>query len=136
MAIGAVLVDRARVLSKESAGRKVEGTTQMTPVIGPWFRARLFLPAAGEDDGPSGNGYGRKRTVARPQLMYALRDTDGGDIDLHFDHKVEVDSVQLGRAVWEVDGEPEKIRKKRSLIGHLANLTKTTERPFDSPEVP
>jgi hypothetical protein len=132
MAITAVMVDRARLLSKEEAGRKVEGTTQMADVVGPWFRARLFLPSAGEQDGPSGNGTGRKKTVPRPQLMWALRDSEGGDVEIHFDQKVEVDSTELGRAIWKVNGEPEKIRKKRRVIGHLADLERTSEREFET----
>lgn len=110
---------------------KVQGTTQMTPVASAWFRARLFLPAGSESDGPAGNGVGRKKVIDRPQLMYALRDTDGEPIEIHFDQKVEVESAELGHAIWKVNGEPEKIRKRRSVIGHLATLEKSTEREFE-----
>jgi hypothetical protein len=132
MALGSVLVDRARIVSKEAASARIEGTTQMATVTSQWFRARLFLPSAGENDGPSGNGYGRTKVISRPQLMWGMRDLDGELIDVHFDHKIHVVSVQLGEAIWQVDGEPEKIRKRRTVIGHLATLERTTEREFDA----
>jgi hypothetical protein len=132
MALGAVLVDRARILDKRAAASRVEGTTPMVQVELPWFRARLFLPGTRESDGHDGS---YKRAVPGPQLMYGLRDSEGDAIELAFDMKVEVDSVQLGRAVWRVTGDPERMRKKRSVIGHLATLERVLEREFDPVDV-
>lgn len=132
MALGAVLVDRARVLRRQAAAQRVEGTTPMVTVGGAWFRARLFLQGGREMEGEQAS---YRRVVPGPQLMYALRDADGQPIELGFDDRVEVDSPQLGRAVWRVNGEPEKIRKRRAVIGHLATLERVQERQFDPVDV-
>lgn len=132
MGLGAALVDRARPLTKEPIATRVEGTTQMTTVAGSWFKARLFLTAGREDSGAQGSYV---RAVQGPQLMYALRDSEGEPIVLNFDDKVEVDSPQLGRAVWRVVNQPEPIRKKRSLIGGLANLERVEEHEFTGRDV-
>jgi hypothetical protein len=125
VALGAVLVDRARVVRKQAAAARVEGTTPMVPIAHAWFRARLFLEGA-----PEREQEGMRRATPGPQLLYALRDTDGDAIDLHFDDRVEVDSAELGRAMWRVNGEPQPIRKRRSLIGHLATLERVQEGDF------
>jgi hypothetical protein len=134
MAIGAVLVDRARVIERLAAGVKVEGTTMTATSSSAWFRARLFLEGSPErrEQGE------RKKVVATPQLMFAMKDENGeliSGLDDSFPtavlakSKVEVNSAQLGRSVWFVTGDPQPIRKKRSVIGWLANLERVVERP-------
>src|SRR4051812_40665188 len=122
MAFTAVLVDQARMVSRAKAGPRVEGTTRLVTTQGPWFRARLFLA-----DAPQDTSDGRPRTVASPQLLYGLRDLDGNGVLLNANQRVEVASAQLGNALWELTGDPEPIRKRRSLIGYQANLTRVEE---------
>lgn len=127
MAIGAVLKDRARVIRKVGASERVEGTTQMRTIKSDWFRVRLFLPGGNESVAPSPpGGDGRVKDIKRPQLMWK---SDGET--LNFDDQVEVDSPQLGRAVWKVLGSPEPIRRRVNLIGYLANLQKISEGEYE-----
>jgi hypothetical protein len=128
MALGAALVDRARLIASEPTGERVEGTTYFAPMEGEWFRARLFLPAAQE--GPD-QPRGYRRAISHPQLMFGMRDAAGELVRLHFNDRVLVQSVEQDvYSVWKVNGEPQPIRKKRSMIGWLANLEKSLEREF------
>lgn len=124
MAIGAVLVDRARKVSRESTGRKVEGTTLMSPTHGGWFRARLFLNDAPERD-ESGE---RRKVVQTPQLMFALTDEQSEPVRLYAEDKVEVTSNELDAGTYRLTGDPQPIRKKRAVLGYLANLERVVER--------
>jgi hypothetical protein len=117
------MVDRARVVSKASTGTRVEGTTKVVPTTGPWFRARLTLPDEDEDVEA---GRSRVRTVTRPELLYDLTDASGEAVDLTTEHRLEVDSAQLGRNVWEVSAT-KPIRKRRRVIGHTAQLALVKE---------
>lgn len=119
MSLNAVLVDRARVVSKASTGKRVEGTTRVATVHGAWFRARLFLEGAPESP-PTARL--RQRTTASPQLMFALRDERGENVKVTADVQLEVESAELGHEVWRVTGDPQPIRKKRSLIGYLGTV--------------
>jgi hypothetical protein len=139
MALGAVLVDRARIINWQAASSvKVEGSTQFASVKSEWFKARLVLPAAEQDNTPGdaplmrGIGKGRVRVIQGAQLLFAIKDAAGNPIEVHFDAKVEVDSKQLGRAVYRVMGEPEKLRKKRTVIGHLASIERAIEGQFEA----
>jgi hypothetical protein len=129
MAIGAALVDRARLIEKQAGSRRVEGTTRMVTVSGAWFKCRLFISPNTEDTGP-GDGDGRVRNLDSSQLMWAMRDENGDLVQVPFDAKVEVDSKQLGRGVYRVIGEPQMLRKKRSVIGHLANIERSQDGEF------
>lgn len=133
MAIGAVLVDRARVLRKVGASARVEGTTTLTTVPGAWFRARLFEGTANEFSTPGAPSTGRVKAVEHPQLMWAIHDENGDTIDVNFDDKVEVDSG-LGHAVYQVTRQPEQVRKKprSSIIMHLADLERVREHEFEA----
>lgn len=127
MPIGAVLVDRARSVKKEAASQRVEGTTTFAPVVSAQFRCRLFLPGGNESVAPSPpGGDGRTKSVERPQLMWDRRGPE-----LSFDQQVEVTSTELGCAIWKIRGTPEKIRKKRRVIGYLANLERVREGTFE-----
>lgn len=138
MALGAVLVDRARLLELQAASPvKIEGTTQFATVRGNWFKARLFQPAGPQDSTPGdaplmrGIGKGRIRSLDDSQLLLGIRDLQGELIEIHFDMKVEVRSVQLGNGIYRVMNEPERIRKKRKVIGYLAAIEKSHEREFE-----
>ena len=131
MAIGSVLVDRARLIEKQAASAaRVEGTTQMALVKGAWFKCRLFISPNTEDTGP-GDGSGRVRNVDSSQLMWAMKDLDGELVSVPFDAKVEVKSKQLGDGVYRIIAEPQQLRKQRSVIGHLANIERTQDGNFE-----
>lgn len=124
MAIGAALVDRARLVQKHAAMPRVEGTTQMATVTSAWFKARLMVSPNTEDTSP---GDGRVRNLDSSQLLWALKDENGEAVVVPFDAKVEVDSKQLGRALYRVVAEPQALRKKRSVIGYLANIERSVD---------
>lgn len=133
MALGAVLVDRARLRRKEAAAQRVEGTTRMANVTGPWFRCRLFLPAGNESMAPSPpGGGGRRKVIEVPTLLYAKKDSEGGPIELNFDDELEVDSG-LDQAVYKIAQQPEIIRRKgrNSVIGHQVQLQRVREGSFE-----
>lgn len=137
MALGAVLVDKARLIEKRASSQRVEGTSRMTTVHGPWFKARLILPAGQQDNTPGdaplmrGIAKGRVRSLLSGQLMWALKDENGDLVDVRFDHRVEVVSKELGSGIYLISGDPEKMRKKRSVIGHLATIERAEEREFE-----
>lgn len=120
MGIESVLVDRARISRRKTTGVRREGRSQFVDFeSGTWFPARLFLPASPESRDPQ-RVY--KRVVIAPTLMYGLDDDDGTEVDLRSSDYVEVESEDLGAAVWEVTGDPEPFRKKEGVIGHQVTL--------------
>ena len=137
MAIGSVLVDRARLISKQATSERIEGSTTLVEVKGAWFKARLTLPEANEDETPGfaplmhGTAHGRVRVVYHAKLLCALKDENGDPVEVHFNQDLEVDSRELGRAEFRVMGEPHKIRKKRRVIAVEASLQRPEEREFE-----
>lgn len=128
MPIGTALVDRARLVTMEAATARVEGTTQLAPVYGEWFRCRLTLP--GSQEGPD-EPRGYRRSINRPSLLYGVRDRAGQTLAIRFNHKVVVESKEQGiLSVWKVNGDPQPLRKKRSMIGWFAQLERLDEREF------
>lgn len=127
MALGAALVDRARRVTKEASTVRVEGTTPMAEVRSAWFRCRLFLGGDRESQGEDGSYV---RSVRGPTLLYGVRDADGAVLDVGYDEKLEVESAQLGDALWRVAGEPEPLRKRRTVIGYQVTLERVQEREF------
>lgn len=134
MALTAALKDRARGIMSVPSTHKVEGKTVMAPDIrGPWFKARLGTMSSRE----SADGGGTWRTVKTPTLMFGIKDLEGGSlIDedggalLKAKDRVEVDSPQLGRAVYELTGDPEPMRKKARLLGFEAPLVRVDREEF------
>ena len=132
MSLNAALVDRARRLVDTATPIKVEGTTQFTTLTYPWFRCRLTLEAAPESDDPQA----ARRRVPRPAtLLVGLKDKDGNAITIDADDRLEVNSKELGRAVYSVTGDGQPIRKKRKLIGWQATLIRVEEHEFVRAEV-
>lgn len=125
MALARALVDRARVLRREPSPVKVEGTTQFVDTSSAWFRARLIVASIDGESG--GNQPGRTRVPRTPQLLYGLRDDAGERIELHADDRVEVSSNELGSGLWNVNGEPQPLRKRVAMLGGLANLARVDE---------
>jgi hypothetical protein len=128
MAYRSVLVDRARLLREAAQPVKVEGTTISDEVRGPWFRVRLTIPPAG--DAPDTAG-ARRRVVDRPTLLTDKRDETGEPVEIKHTDRIEVDSKQLGRAIYEVSGRVEPIRKKRSVMGWQATIHRVLDEQFD-----
>lgn len=119
MGLGGALVDRARPVRRTDAGLRVEGRTQYGEAKGPWFRCRLELPAAGEQ-GAAPTGV--RPVLTEPTLMYEPRDEEGDPLHLTNQERVEVVSRELGSELWELTGDPQPIRKRRTLIGWQAQL--------------
>lgn len=123
MGLRAALVDRAVRLRKDPTGRRVEGTTiyeeqeAEQPV-----RVRLTVQAAGEDLGD-----GRSVTEPTPTLMVYRKDLGGQPLDWRATDRVRVTSRELGEAIYEVDGEPVPIRKKRRVIGWTLTVKRVEE---------
>jgi hypothetical protein len=119
MGLGGALVDRARPVRRAAAGLRVEGRTQYGEARGPWFRCRLELPAAAEQGGvPTGV----RPVPTSPTLLYETRDEEGDPLRLTNQERLEVVSKELGSEEWEITGDPQPIRKRRTLIGWQASL--------------
>lgn len=114
MSLTGVLVDRARVVGRRDAGRKVAGRTIYSDVAGDWFKARLTLPSSGEQVDPA---TGVRPVTLTPLLLYGTRDLAGEPVNVTGDDRVELDSKELGFAVFDVIGDAEPLRKKRRVIG-------------------
>jgi hypothetical protein len=131
------LKDRARSIQSLPTETRVEGKTVMANDVlwGDWFKARLSEQSRRETT----DGGGTWRTVKNPSLLFGVKDTygqtlldtdEGGSL-LKARDRVEVDSVQLGRAVYELTGDPQPIRKKRRLIGFEAPLQRVDRQPHE-----
>lgn len=119
MGLGAVCVDRARVVTSSMSGPRVEGSSGSTPVTGPWFKARLTLT---ETRGRPDPTTGARVQTKQPTLLCLPTDTAGGAVVLTIEDRLEVSSVQLGTQVYDVAGDPTPIRKKRRVIGFQVDL--------------
>jgi hypothetical protein len=107
--------------------QKVEGTTQFTNLRYPWFKCRITYGPAPESDDPQA----ARRRVPRPAtLLCGLKDLDGGLLTLSATDRLEMNSKQLGQAIFDLISDPEPIRKKKKLIGWQANLTRVEEHGF------
>lgn len=123
MALGAALVDKARIIRQQSIGFKVEGSTQYVDTEGAWFKARLELPSSPESE----TKVNRKRVTQKPTLLFKTKDLDGKVIEMRASDRVEVESHQLGTATWEVAGDPLPLRKRRALLGWQAELRRVND---------
>lgn len=127
MSITAVMVDRARIIERVETGKKVEGTTTMAPVHGPWFKVRLFLDMA---QSPERSEQGeRKKVVQTPLMMFGVKTLDGAPLELVAEQQVEISSPRFGTAVWRLTADPQPISKKRRVIGGQVSLERVAERP-------
>lgn len=122
MGLARALVDRARIYDKVDTGQKVDGRRILRDTRSAWFRVRLTLPASAEEQAS-----GRTRVSRRPELLFELRDSAGSTVELHGDVTLEVDSDDSGRSFWQVDGEPELMRRRKGLVGGLAYLRRVEE---------
>jgi hypothetical protein len=122
MSLRSAMVDRARALAAVQTNYRVQGMTVVEATVGPWFRCRLTLPEANVDASRP-----RRRAVINPTLLYGTKDTAGEPVTLTVDTRVEVDSPELGRAVWAVVSEPSPLRRKRRVIGYEAHIERVEE---------
>jgi hypothetical protein len=108
----------------------------MGPSEEPWFRCRIFLPQ-GPDTRGGPAGAPRHRAVLAPTLLVGVKDTAGVPLVLKHTDRVEVDSPFQGRAVWQVQAEPEPLRKRRRVIGYQVAVQRLEDAEFDPvPQVP
>jgi hypothetical protein len=123
MSLRSALVDRAYQRRQAADTKKVEGRTLRVTTESPPIRARLEVNPATEraDEG------GRVTTEPRPRLMTHHRDEDGNVVEFSNSDRLRVVSKELGEHIWEIDGEPDPIRKKRRVIGWELNLHRVEE---------
>jgi len=119
MSLNTALVDRARLHVYEATDSKANGATVMEWQPGPWFRCRLTIEGAPEAVDAAG---GHIETTISPQLMVGVKALDRTPLTIRANDRVEVASPELGTALWDVQGDPTPIRKKRRLIGATASL--------------
>jgi hypothetical protein len=127
--LNTALVDLARI-HRRAPAQKVAGRTQFAPITSAWFRARVDQRTNPETrNQPSG----QPRVTKQPRLMYALRDTEGRDTTVNASDFVEVapSDPHLDAAWYQVEGDPDPIRKKRRVIGWEVTLKRLAENPFD-----
>jgi hypothetical protein len=129
--INTALVDRARRVANVPTGQRVEGTTIFETYHYPWFRCRLTLNPSQETSDQHG---GRMRVRQAATMMCGVKDKDGGVLTIASDDRLEVDSKELGRGLYEITSDGEPIRKKKKVIGWQATLTRVDEHAFDRPE--
>jgi hypothetical protein len=108
------LVDQARVLGKAESSQRVEGTTLYVETRSPWFRARLDL---GQGAGSRKAATQAKQSTRSPSIMVSVKNSIGEPVLINNQDRLEVNSKELGRSVFDVVGDPEPIRKKRRVIG-------------------
>jgi hypothetical protein len=121
------LVDRARRVVDTPTPVRVEGTTQFATLNEAWFKCRFtYMPAPDSDDTQGG----RRRSPRTGQFMCAMKDSDGNALAIIASDRLEVDSKELGQAIFEVTGDPEPIRKKRRMLGWMGTVTRVDEHEF------
>lgn len=122
MGLRSALVDRAYRIRKSPKSKRVEGSTVFQATESEAVRARLSITAAGErtEDG-------RVLTEPQPTLIVYKKDVVGDMLDWKATDRILVESNELGTHEFEVQGEPQPMRKKRSIIGWQINLRRTEE---------
>lgn len=133
MALGAAMVDQARVYRREQiAQARVEGSSQYVDGVSAWVKSRLTIPQAPEavDSTPRG----RRRVAQVPTLMMLAKDRDGKLVQVTTETRIGVVSKQqFGAGVevfFKVTADPEPIRKKRSVIGWTVALERVVDHPL------
>lgn len=127
MPFGGALVDTARVVRNRPLPSRVDGRTAFTKVTTAWFRCRLTVGAR-----PRTKQGNVSRSESKPKLLYGTLDSEGNTIHLTSEDAVEVVAKEISEAagLFLVDGEPEPIRKRRSLYGYEATLKRVEPHEF------
>jgi hypothetical protein len=110
---------------------RVEGTTQFETLHYPWFKCRFTYNAAPDANDTSG---GVRRVPRTGQMMCGLKDQDGNELAINASDRLEVNSRELGQAVFEITSDGEPIRKKKKMLGWMATVTRVEEHPFERAE--
>jgi hypothetical protein len=110
---------------------RVEGTTQFETLHDPWFKCRFVYNVAPESDDTQG---GRRRVPRTGTIMCGLRDQDGNTLAINGSDRLEVNSRELGRAIFEITSDGEPIRKKKKMLGWMATVTRVEEHQFERAE--
>lgn len=124
MALGSALVDRARTVRHRKVNTRVQGTRQYTTDRGTWFRCRITIPKGEET-----HEDGRHKRRSQPTMIIAKRDVRGEFIDVNAWDEIEVDSREFGTVTYQVAGDLEPLRKRRTVIGWSCAITKTEAKP-------
>ena len=130
MSLSSVLVDRGRLHRKAASTVRVGGRTTFADTEpGTWFAARLMMPNATPESIPA--GFISKRIVLVPTLIFDIEDDEGSPVEVRNSDMVEVESDDLGNAMWQVTSEPEAFRKKQGIIGFKAELKRIETHDFE-----
>jgi hypothetical protein len=124
MAFRGALVDRCYKQAKVGDTRIVQGQRIYRPLEQAVIRCRLEPPGGAE----STSG-GQTTADRRTSLLLDRKDADHNLVDLNASEKLRIVSRELGDGVWQVDGEPKALRKKRRIIGWEANVRQLDEDP-------
>jgi hypothetical protein len=127
VAFTGALVDRARRVIDAPTPVRVEGTTRFETVHDAWFKCRFTYSPAPDSDDTQG---GVRRTPRNGQFMCGMKDTDGNTLQISSADRLELDSNELGQAIFEVTGDLEPIRKKRKMLGWMGTVVRVEEHDF------
>lgn len=119
MALGSALVDKARVHRTLKTSAKLQGTLQTKEFTSEWFRCRVTMPRGSEQ-----TEEGRRKKQKTPELMCGRVNVLGEAVEILAGDTLELQSVQLGNVTLQIAGDPEPIRKRRSIIGWQVGLSK------------
>jgi hypothetical protein len=135
MALGGALVDRATVLRRDVEIKQTDppeekwigGERQLLPPGQSGepneikFRCRFMMINGSEQQQD-----GRRRRVTRPRLMMGRKLTvkKGDKIKVLFRQKPYIELYGSKEVVFQVDGDPQEIRKRQRVIGWEANLVR------------
>jgi hypothetical protein len=129
VAIGAATPDRARVQRRVRTGERVRGAFKTTDKWSEPFRCR-YTPA---NESESRSQSGVRRAKPATLLVKALSLRSSGVGVLKASDRVEITQADGTRLLMEVQGEPDPIRKRRTVIGYTASLQKV--RDSEAPNV-
>ena len=111
-----LLVDRARVVRKVSAGPKIEGQAYSSRTHLAWMPARMIPAAAPEGD----DQHAHRRVLATAQILLPA------DADVLASDELEVESA-VGAGAWQVVGQPEPLRGRSKVIGVAVPVRRVLE---------
>jgi hypothetical protein len=109
------LIDQGRRIRAVEVGERLDGEADESVTIGPWFDCLLLGAASTEVTADAAE---RERDEAR--LLF------GPDEVLLGADQIEVDSPVHGRAVWQLVGDAQPIRRRQHAEGFEARLRRVS----------